>query len=253
MAHRKNHPEQYMLWSEGPLFQQSQVLASYSESEFEESFWEKSWITGSLEMTKRRLVEGKPLKIAVTGDSISAGYNASGFLKRQPYESSYPERFCRFLEEKYKTKVTMQNFAVGGWSSNNGLEKADAPASMSPNLLIVAFGMNDTGKTSPDLYASNIKGIIDRVRSNAPECEVILISPMVPNFEWQCKKEENFVALREELIKICSDSIVLADCYSLFKKVTQKKSYYDITGNGLNHPNDFGHKLYSDLLIRSIS
>jgi hypothetical protein len=29
----------------------------------------------------------------------------------------------------------------------------------------------------------------------------------------------------------------------------RRKSVYDVTGNGINHPNDFGHRLYAQVIL----
>ena len=28
-----------------------------------------------------------------------------------------------------------------------------------------------------------------------------------------------------------------------------RKSWHDLTGNGVNHPNDFGHRLYAQVIL----
>jgi hypothetical protein len=30
------------------------------------------------------------------------------------------------------------------------------------------------------------------------------------------------------------------------------QEYYDVTGNGLNHPNDFGHRLYAQVVLAQL-
>ena len=34
---------------------------------------------------------------------------------------------------------------------------------------------------------------------------------------------------------------VLADMTSIWEALLKRKTFYDLTGNGVNHPNDFGH------------
>jgi hypothetical protein len=43
--------------------------------------------------------------------------------------------------------------------------------------------------------------------------------------------------------------IAVADVTSLWTKALERKTFYDLTGNGVNHPNDFGHRLYAHVLI----
>jgi amino acid permease len=39
---------------------------------------------------------------------------------------------------------------------------------------------------------------------------------------------------------------------ALWMAVVAKKSFMDITGNGVNHPNDYGHRLYAMLLASTL-
>ncbi len=42
---------------------------------------------------------------------------------------------------------------------------------------------------------------------------------------------------------------VLADVTSLWRDVLTRKGVYALTGNGVNHPNDFGHRLYAQVIL----
>ena len=35
----------------------------------------------------------------------------------------------------------------------------------------------------------------------------------------------------------------------MWEELLKHKSFYDITGNGINHPNDFGHRVYAETLL----
>ncbi|MEI7733536.1 MAG: hypothetical protein WCO56_28460 [Verrucomicrobiota bacterium] len=36
---------------------------------------------------------------------------------------------------------------------------------------------------------------------------------------------------------------------TLWSQMMERKRYHDLTGNGVNHPNDFGHRLYAQVLL----
>ena len=36
---------------------------------------------------------------------------------------------------------------------------------------------------------------------------------------------------------------------SMWDALLKRKSFYDLTGNGVNHPNDFGHMVYAQTLL----
>jgi hypothetical protein len=44
-----------------------------------------------------------------------------------------------------------------------------------------------------------------------------------------------------------------ADATSLWAELLKRKDFHDLTGNGLNHPNDFGHDIYSEVILELLS
>jgi hypothetical protein len=43
--------------------------------------------------------------------------------------------------------------------------------------------------------------------------------------------------------------MVLADMTTLWLELLERKNAYDLSGNGLNHPNDFGHRVYAQIIL----
>ena len=41
--------------------------------------------------------------------------------------------------------------------------------------------------------------------------------------------------------------------WELWTKAVARKEPHDLSGNGLNHPNDFGHRLYAQLILAAIA
>ncbi len=41
---------------------------------------------------------------------------------------------------------------------------------------------------------------------------------------------------------LSGDGIAMADVTEVWNRMLQRKLDLDLTGNGLNHPNDFGHR-----------
>lgn len=35
----------------------------------------------------------------------------------------------------------------------------------------------------------------------------------------------------------------------LWRKFLRRKSFYDLTGNGVNHPDDYGHRIYASVIL----
>jgi acyl-CoA thioesterase I len=184
------------------------------------------------------------------GDSISAGGNATGVVKAPPVCPAFGQLVALALEHHFGSKVTFTNHAVGGWTSANGLQQAKEQkiGKAKPDLVIIAFGMNDVFARNAAAYQANIRSIIDTVRADAPDAEFILVASMLGNAEWGMPMEQ-FPLYRDALKKLCGPGIVLADMTSIWETLLKHKSFYDMTGNGVNHPNDFGHMVYSQTLL----
>ena len=112
----------------------------------------------------------QPLTVVALGDSITLGNDLSGFLHIPPYMPTWPE-LCvdRLKRVSGDAAIRLYNTALGGATADWGLENADsAVAALDPDLVIVAFGMNDLWSIPVEQFRSNIQGIIARVRARRP-------------------------------------------------------------------------------------
>ena len=239
----------FVLIGDGGEFHRRQVSASYSHTG---DVWQgmvPQPARGQLPRTFVRLSSSRPLVICITGDSISEGYNASGFTGVPPFQPPYTELVADGIERQFGSRVTLHNFAAAGWTSDHGLADADRVAAAQPDLTIVAFGMNDAGYAEAPAFAANISGIMTAVRAGSPESEFILVSPMLPNPRWPYPVEARFPAYRDALVELCGSGTALADVTSIWTEMLARKSVHDLTGNGINHPNDFGHRVYAQVIL----
>ncbi|MBC7967516.1 MAG: prolyl oligopeptidase family serine peptidase, partial [Fuerstia sp.] len=117
-----------------------------------------------------------------------------------------------------------------------------------PDLVILAFGMNDSSGRSAEEYKSNTLAMIKAVREAQPQAEFILIATMLGNRDWVTLKHELFPQYRTALQELTEPGIALADMTSIWTEMLNRKQDWDLTGNGVNHPNDFGHRVYAQVL-----
>jgi acyl-CoA thioesterase I len=199
--------------------------------------------------TIRRLRAAEPVRVALTGDSISEGYNASGFLRLPPYQAAYGALVAAGLEQAYGSPIELHNFAVAGWTSDHGLADVERVVSANPQLVIVAYGMNDASYAAPAELAGNVSALIDQVRRSSTDAEFVIVSPMLPNPQADPRVMPRFPAYRDALAQLSGRGVVLADLTTLWTQLLARKAYCDVTGNGLNHPNDFGHRLYAQVIL----
>jgi acyl-CoA thioesterase I len=205
----------------------------------------------SLPKTIAKLRSKQPFKMMLFGDSISAGSNASIMNKTPPNSPPYGELTALALEQHFGSKVTLINKAVDGTTSDKGLKlvKDQQLGKERPDLVIIAFGMNDVYyQHAAAKYEANIRGIIEQIRADSPDTEFILVAPLLANAE-RGVSMKLFPQNRDALAKLCGPGVALADLTSTWGELLKRKTYYDLTGNGVNHPNDFGHRVYAQTIL----
>jgi acyl-CoA thioesterase-1 len=239
-----------IFFGEGAVYHNLQVEVTYRIQPGQWKGLVPEYAGQSLPKTIAKLRNKQPLSLMLCGDSISAGGNASGVVKAPPGCPAFGQLVALALEHHFGSKVTFTNHAVGGWTSANGLKQAKEQkiGKTKPDLVIIAFGMNDVFARNAAAYQANIRTIIDTVRADAPDAEFILVASMLGNAEWGMPMEQ-FPLYRDALEKLCGHGIVLADMTSMWDALLKRKSFYDLTGNGVNHPNDFGHMVYAQSLL----
>ena len=245
MAHRTNG---YMYFSEGSVFHYMQLAVTY----IPKGTWEgpvpkqKSTL---LKKTMEKLTTNQDLKVIVYGDSISVGANSSKFVNAAPYCENYFEMVVNSLTKDYGSKITFENPSVGGVASKWGVENAKAlVADKNPDLVIVAFGMNDgSAGVNTEVFKNNIVKIIDTIKTSNPDCEFILVAPMIQNKDWPNAAMQAMYL--EPLNSLEQEGCVVADVTSVHEYLLTRKRYVDMTGNHVNHPNDFLVRLYAQVIF----
>ncbi|MBB6669996.1 SGNH/GDSL hydrolase family protein [Cohnella nanjingensis] len=245
----------YSLFSEGHFFHDKQIAVSYTCRK-ERSGPAVFVARDCPPRTARKLAAGDPLQLLVFGDSIAEGANASGMTGAPPYLPTWGEIVVRLLGETYGTEIEYRNGSVGGITSEGGLKIVDdVLEGAAPDLAVIAFGMNDgTCRVPKEEYAANIAAIMERIRQANGEAEYILVAPMLANPETAFSgNQDEYV---DELLKLreaSGGSVAVADMTTVHRELLLRKSYTDLTGNNVNHPNDFLIRCYAQVLLALIA
>jgi lysophospholipase L1-like esterase len=243
------HEPFVLIASEDDEFHRRQTAATYSHRSGDWRGFVPRLAAVELPRTLRRLAASQPLTVCITGDSISEGFNASGVTGAPPRQPPYAELVAAGLEQLHGSRVTLRNFAISGWTADHGVADVSRVADAKPDLVIVAFGMNDAGYAEAPYYAANIDAIMKGVRDGSPDAEFVLVAPMLPNPRWDYPVMERFGAYRDALAALCGEGAALADVTALWTDLLVRKSVHDLSGNGINHPNDFGHRMYAHVIL----
>ncbi len=242
----------YVLHHEGSFFHEKQLAITYRHKK---NLWKgplPTYAGEALAATSDKLRNKRDLHILLFGDSIAAGANASAKADVPPYLPDWGVLFVNRLKEYYKTDIRFTNTAVGGKNSKWGENEAlTSVAGYHPDLVVIAFGMNDgTGKMPPEEFRQHIESIMSQVKKVNPAVEFILVSTMVPN------PESKFVGtqrdFKKELEKLTGPGCALVDMTAVHDELLRHKSYQDMTGNNINHPNDYLIRWYAQFLAGTL-
>ena len=140
---------------------------------------------------------------------------------------------------------------TSAWGSND--TQVNAMIAVKPDLLFVHFGVNDNGAgMSKNMYSDNIEYIVSKVKAALPDCEIVLIKCSTPNPV--SYDSDVFKDYWTKLDNICENysGVSSLDMYDLSLEILKTKKYMDITGNGINHLNDYSARLYSMAMLNSL-
>lgn len=239
----------FVLFSEKGLLQSRQLAVTYIKKKTDE--WEgavPAYAENLLPGTLNKLKTGQSLKIVFYGNSIETGANSSITLNQSPYLPTWTEMIVYNLQNHYSSPIRFKNVSKGGMSAKWGLENTDTLVNReNPDLAIIGFGMNDgTGKVPPDTFITRIKGIIQAVRSANPHCEFIVIATMLANPEAiHSQIQQEYLAPVKALT---TKGVAVADMTSIHGELLKHKAYQDMTGNNINHPNDYLARWYAQVI-----
>ncbi|OFX30988.1 MAG: hypothetical protein A2W90_15320 [Bacteroidetes bacterium GWF2_42_66] len=235
----------YVLFHEGHFFHDKQLAITYTH---EKNVWKgpvPKYAGINLPNTTKKLIQGEPLKIVFYGNSITVGGNASGVNRVAPYMPNYAGLVVNKLKSTYSSAITMKNSAVGGKDAAWGLANVHSLVTLeNPDLVVLSFGMNDgTGKVSPAVFKSRIESIINDVRATNPNSEFILVATTLANPEtFFAGQQVNYKPVLQEL---AGSGTELADMTGVHQELLKNKLFRDMTGNNINHSNDFLHRWYA--------
>ena len=192
-----------------------------------------------------KLKSGEPFRVVAFGDSITAGGDATrpGLI--------FWNRWADALRARHPAaSVVAINGATGGDSTVQGLQRLqDRVLDARPDLVLIGFGMNDhnRGGVSVPQFEANLTEMIARIRTTTG-AEVILVSAFAPNPRWKFGSHHmaDYADATERVAR--ASGCAYADVFRNWQALAARKKPEDLLGNNINHPNDFGHWIYFQVL-----
>ncbi|MFA7368627.1 MAG: GDSL-type esterase/lipase family protein [Kiritimatiellales bacterium] len=197
--------------------------------------------------TREKLEQGQDVTLVAWGDSVTAGGEAS-----RP-ELRFADAFVQALRYKYpNARIKFINAGRGGWTTSQSLPLfADDVLKYKPDLVTMEF-VNDMGLDAQTMR-KNWSEAIDRVRAAGGESIVV-----TPHFEMPARMNFPGSGTPEtrpnvaELRKISEEKqVALADASKRWEHLGTEGIPYPVhLHNGINHPDDFGHAIFVEELMR---
>ena len=239
-------------FGEEDTFFKMQISVTYTHSD--------PW-TGMVPQKSKKLqrflnkaVSGEPVTVLFYGDSITTGCNSSKKVNVPPYAPCWYEMVIDTMKKHFgNPNIRCVNTAVGGKDSEWALEQLQERAiDIDPDLMIYGFGMND-GWRSAEEFCGLTGQVLDRFAAACPNADVAVIATMLPHFRAK-KFWGNQHSYEDGLYQLCEkyDHMDVVPVNSMHKAILERKRYYDMTGNNVNHPNDFMARVYAQTIIKTI-
>ena len=255
----------YLYYSEGSLGVKNYLMISYRTTDTYTQFIPQG--DDNAQDFINKLKTDESATIMFYGDSITAGCCASSTSfggNENPYLPRWCELVCTWLTKNYKANVKMLNKAQGGWTTKQGMDNFFNEDRVGPHLndidlMLIAFGANDPQISDED-YKKQIKTMVDYYLAVRPTGSIILVSPFVFNQQtsnWFIN-QYRFEGLLEEIKaeyaeNNISGKISVAKVYSFSNGICNTgKRNRDYLGNNLNHPNDFGVRMYAQVVLKTL-
>lgn len=269
----------YNITSYGTNIHNYQISVTYKHSDA----WKGTVPTNQSSKLSRffaKLEKGEEVNMLFYGDSIATGLNASGCneslkwkydsskgysvyntnykesINVAPYAASWPRAVYNRTQAKYPdAKINYINVASSSSNSTtHGTRNLQAAViDNNPDIIFIAFGTNESG-TSKANYKSYQKTMLEGITKVHPDCAVVFVSPTVPNLLKY--GNNNFAAFQEAFYELQAEypnlDIAVAPVYSVATYVNSIKKYQDISGNNINHPNDFGVRIYGNTIMQTL-
>ncbi len=276
----------YTHWGEGRLMTDWQVNVTYTHSDSWEGFDQTCYAERYADFIKK-LQNGDDVTVVFYGDSCTNGAASSYNYNYAPYQYSYAFLVTEALADIFdytvnyvasdkpntcsvpknyvagnRGVITFYNPSVGGWKTGDGVEKFEEYLEpfikKNPcDLFVLDLGGND-GSAPSDTVRRNDELIIEKVLKYSPDTDIVIMTTLVSNPNatngWsgtEFLQEPQLIKAAEALNR---RGISCAACQmtSMTLSVLDHVEYNDISGNNINHPNDFFARIYACTLFETL-
>ena len=199
-----------------------------------------------LEMQKE-WPKNRTINLVFHGHSVPAGYFKTPQVNTI---SAYPNQVLRKLKETYPfAVVNVIVTAIGGENSIKGAERFEAEVLVhKPVLVFIDYSLNDRGPGLEKAYAAWDQ-MIKKAKSLG--IKIILLTPS-PDQSVNYADPENLLKKHAEQVRrlAAENHVGLADSYKAFEFLYPDKEQLQKYMSQVNHPNEAGHELIANEIMK---
>lgn len=196
---------------------------------------------------KKEWPKNRTINLVFHGHSVPAGYFKTPVVNTL---EAYPYQVLRELKAAYPFAViNIINTSIGGENSESGAKRFETEVlNHKPDVLFIDYALNDQG-----IGLERAKMAWEKMISTAANkgIKVILLSPS-PDQRLNILEANNVLEQHTRQIKNLAEKygVGLVDSYGLFRhKVVSGESITNYMSQ-VNHPNEKGHALIADGIMR---
>ncbi|MDB6170610.1 MAG: lysophospholipase L1-like esterase, partial [Verrucomicrobia bacterium] len=193
--------------------------------------------------------EGRPVKIACFGDSVTGVYYHTGTRR------AWCDLLGLALRRIYpQARLEMINAGVSGNDTGDGLKRMERDVLRhSPQLAIIMFGLNDARSQSPATYRKNLGTMVRRVRDAGAEAMLMTPNAVGPD---DPLRPPRIVAEYAQIMRdVGSDlAVPVVDAYATFAVIqgADPATWRRLMSDTI-HPNMRGHRIFAEETAQAIS
>ncbi len=216
---------------------------------------------------KARDVAQPPVVTVALGDSVTQGVMEHNVLDSQHV---YHRLLQSSLEDFFPTTTfSTINSGVSGGNVPQALERLDRDViAYQPDLVLIAFGLNDSlqGEAGLSSFAEGLSAIVHRIREGS-SADIILLTPPFMARKPSHRIHPEHLPMTEKILETqnsgmlgcyadavrcvaSQDQVPLADIQKEWQRLADCSLDTDLLLiNGLNHPDQRGHRLAATLVF----
>jgi lysophospholipase L1-like esterase len=196
----------------------------------------------------KKLSDGDAVHVVFWGDSVTTGMDA------RSKSDGFATAFTRSLRKTFpKANLITSNLGIGGSTSSSRLPMLLIEVfGLKPDLIVVEF-VNDFALPAHEIQ-KDYEILLDAAKKT--NTRVVLCTPhtaaprMARAVDWDAIKDKPYLAVLHELGRN-NPEVALADVFGRWDHLSKEGIRPEmLLVNGLNHPNNYGHSLYVEELMR---